>query len=534
MTARGRAAWLVLLSLLIAPTSALAQVVQVQAGSSSLFSAHGGSLELRSARTSTTIGAGLLGDRLTFGLLTRRATRVGIWSIGDDVVDFQLPSDVFGGSRYMPVRGAGLTLARGRTRIRVFGGTTSDTLGAPFFRGASTGAPAGMILVERLITSRVGVFTKTALSTQQTSIQGISWKPSRGVAVGLSGGVGSNRPYLAVGSVIDTRHLLVSAAFIDQRPGFRRLVAEGPTTAELDRGNLSATVRPTSWWSGTVARQTILEDSSATAARTRVDQVGSSLNVAGVRLGSSAFQSSGSRGTTRALSASIGRRLWGAFDATAEYFTSTSAHERASSSVVARLQEDVHPRLNLTQVVTRTGGQNTFNIGGEFISNPVRVSVTHQTLYAPLKPGNPFVHMVGIDLRLRLVDAVGLQGGTYLTPDGSVRYTVSAMLTHARADAAVPRDGRSRLERFVVRGRVQDAEGIPLPGAVIRIGDDVLITDASGRFLSRTARRRPLQIDVMLDEFVAPGRFRVVSAPSSVTPDVDGHSPETIIVVDRI
>src|SRR5262245_23632882 len=113
MSARGRAAWLVIAGLQIAAPSAIAQIVDVQAGSSSLFSAHGAALDYRSARTSTTVGAGRLGDRLTFGLLVRRSARAGIISVGDDVVDFQLPSDVFGGSRYMPVRGAGLTLARG-------------------------------------------------------------------------------------------------------------------------------------------------------------------------------------------------------------------------------------------------------------------------------------------------------------------------------------------------------------------------------------------------------------------------------------
>ena len=56
--------------------------------------------------------------------------------------------------------------------------------------------------------------------------------------------------------------------------------------------------------------------------------------------------------------------------------------------------------LNLLQVVTRSAGQTGVNVGGEFVSNPVSVNVSSQTIYAPLKPGNPFVHLIGVDVRI--------------------------------------------------------------------------------------------------------------------------------------
>src|SRR5438093_11633826 len=84
------------------------QAMQVQAGSSSLCDAHWGSIEARGRSVALTVGAGTLHDRFTMGGRLQKTSRGMTYSFGDDTIDFQLPTDVFGVGRYLPVRGAGV------------------------------------------------------------------------------------------------------------------------------------------------------------------------------------------------------------------------------------------------------------------------------------------------------------------------------------------------------------------------------------------------------------------------------------------
>src|SRR5437660_546701 len=74
-----------------------AQVYQFDGGSSSLFEAHGGSFQLRTGDSTVRLSAGDVHGGLAAGMLLRH--RLADWSVsaGDDVINFDLPSDVFGG-----------------------------------------------------------------------------------------------------------------------------------------------------------------------------------------------------------------------------------------------------------------------------------------------------------------------------------------------------------------------------------------------------------------------------------------------------
>ena len=85
-------------------------------------------------------------------------------------------------------------------------------------------------------------------------------------------------------------------------------------------------------------------------------------------------------------------------------------------------------------MITRSGDQTSMNFGGQFLSNPLTVSVTYQNVYAPFHPGNPFVQALGVDLRISVFDRVQLQAGTYTTPNGRLRYSISgSTIAFARA-----------------------------------------------------------------------------------------------------
>ena len=112
-------------------------------------------------------------------------------------------------------------------------------------------------------------------------------------------------------------------------------------------------------------------------------------------------------------------------DVALDYFSSVADDGLESRSVGARLQETISPRFNLLQVISRSGNQTSINFGGGFTSNPLTVDVSYQTVYAPFRAGNPFVRAVSVDMRVQLPWDFRLQAGTYTTPRGELRYTVT-------------------------------------------------------------------------------------------------------------
>src|SRR5678816_3590339 len=68
----------------------------------------------------------------------------------------------------------------------------------------------------------------------------------------------------------------------------------------------------------------------------------------------------------------------------------------------------------------------------------------------------------------------------------------------------------------LIRGRVQDLTGGPVPGAALRIDKETVFTDSHGEFFLRVKKRREYPFQVASAEFLVPGRYDVVYAPSIV------------------
>src|SRR5439155_26014339 len=115
-------------------------------------------------------------------------------SVGDDVMNFDLPSDLLSGGHYVPLRGARLDRSRNGFRFTAFAGTTSSTTGAPFFRGARWGRPLVMLFADRSW-PQWRVFSRNVVSTRQTSIQGIEWRAAESLTLSIAGGIGNGKPY---------------------------------------------------------------------------------------------------------------------------------------------------------------------------------------------------------------------------------------------------------------------------------------------------------------------------------------------------
>jgi hypothetical protein len=65
---------------------------------------------------------------------------------------------------------------------------------------------------------------------------------------------------------------------------------------------------------------------------------------------------------------------------------------------------------------------------------------------------------------------------------------------------------------------VRDLSGQPVAGAAVLLGAEIVFTNDAGEFQLRQRRARVLPVKVELSAFVAPGDWRVVTAPSKAQP----------------
>ena len=512
-----------------------AQSFRVQAGSSTLTRATGGSFDVRGRTYDASIGAGEIFGRFRVGALVRKKTKNSTLSFGDDAVDFALPTDTLGGRYYFLARGAGLTVARPGFSLFALAGTTANSVGAPFFRAADASGPLGLVFFDKQIAPRWRFFSRNVIAERQTSLQGVEWIPRASLKVAAAGGIGAGEGYASASAHYDGGWLVAHGGYVAAGRQFRRIQIDSPSSSESDRENVSVTIRPSASWSLNASRQNLLQPDSkgGAAARVTVNHLGGNLNAAGFRVTAGLFDAHGERTDNLGASIGVGRALTETVDASLTYFTSTSGRGPASGSFAATFRETLGPRLTLVQIATHASGQTSLKFGGSFLSNPVAVGIDYQTVYAPFRVGNPFVQAITLHVRV-LIRNVPLQVATFTTPTGRTRYMVSGSQSWYRSpggSGSAP--DTIRLARYLIQGRVIEENGRPVPGAVLRISGEFVLTDSAGQFFLRMKKAAPCRIEVATDEFPGPGYFQVTSAPGSVVPATDDTSVPITIRVRR-
>jgi hypothetical protein len=84
---------------------------------------------------------------------------------------------------------------------------------------------------------------------------------------------------------------------------------------------------------------------------------------------------------------------------------------------------------------------------------------------------------------------------------------------------------------YVVRGHVRSEGGSPIGGAAILLGDRTVYTNEAGEFLLRLDKKQQMALTVLVEEFLSPLRFTVVSAPSTVAAASEDSAPDVLIVL---
>jgi len=518
-----------------------AQVFQLQGGGSSLFEGYGGVLNVWGNGYEGSIGVGYL-DGLRLGWSARRLVRQrDTLRLGNDALPVQFDTDVFGGGSAILVQGASLQRRRGRTTLQLFGGASAHAVAAPYF---ASNTPSRALAYGRLhydVSRELSIAGHAVATDRQTLLAGARWTPRSGVALGATGGMGSGAPYGAL--ALDARRPAfdIKAAYVAMGDGFRRASAPMPLQSELERENLLVTWRPLERLTLSAGRQHFRQDSSfvGLSRRATLNQVSATSRLLGASLSSGWFvsESQGVRNVSSALSArrAFGQRL------DSEFYL-LQVWEPAPSRVttpVLILRESITPRLSLLQVITREPGRGRTSValGGTVHTGLSSVSLDYQVAHSPYLTSNPFVQTIGLNARLQL-GAYALTFGSFVTPDGKVHYSAQGSTFYYRGGAgggsATSLNTTGRVARFVVTGRVVDEKGTPVDGAAVEVGGELVYTDSRGRFFVRRTTNGAVAIRVVLDDFLTPGTFELVEAPSTATPARDDRATLLTIVLRRV
>src|SRR5262249_55578809 len=144
----------------------------------------------------------------------------------------------------------------------------------------------------------------------------------------------------------------------------------------------------------------------------------------------------------------------------------------------------------LLEVVNRSESNTSISWGGSFLSNPLSLDVEYQTVYSPFNPHAPFHQILLLSVRLQPFGSVILNGSSFVTPAGTVRYTTYGSTFLQRGGNRLDSSNHFKFSKFIVTGRVVDENDEPIAGAAFAIADQIVFSDSHGEFILPVKHRR--------------------------------------------
>jgi len=220
----------------------------------------------------------------------------------------------------------------------------------------------------------------------------------------------------------------------------------------------------------------------------------------------------------------------GPLDLRLNYLVSAADTNPAVQSVSLTSLEKLTPRISALQVTTFSAGKTSVAFGGSLLTNLLTLGVNYQTLYVPFRPDRPFTQALSVTLNLSLRGNLHLSTATSFTPQGKMIYTLAGSGSYYRLAGL---EAAPQLENYLIQGQVTTPNGLPIYGAAIRVGKEVLYSDRDGRFFARERKPGHYKVEVASSEFIATGDFTVVSAPEDAVATKDPDAPAIVIVLSR-
>ena len=535
---------LMVLAMLLAG-SAEAQVFRVQGGTSTLLNAEGGSIEFKAPTYDGSVGLGFFNGHFEYGAETRYLFHGYTFLAGDDSVPFTLPTDVFDSSHYFSARGVGVTRKDkdNNSAIYAYAGTTSTWLGTGFFSAARSDKPVGIFFYQRKLNPRLTFFSRDILSNRQTLLQGLEYRANKWLTASVTDGIGSNQKYFASGLDAETHNLAFKASYIVTGDMFRRVTVISPLSSEVNKGNVQMLYRPSDFVTITTAHENILEPLTpgGPMQAASVNQFSGDFHIEKVYFGTGLFSSNASGRSTQGTNLYAGRRIGQRLEVNTNYFRSkpqstNTALSQTTTVLSGTVRENFSSRFSLLQLISRTSGQTTFAFGGDFTSNRLLVRADYQNVYLPFRPDRPFQQALALNVAFRVSGPLLITAASNVAPDGHLRYSfgASTYLYRFRGMAMAANSDSFSIAKYVVQGVVRDDQGLPVEGAALHIGKEVVYSDSSGKFQVRFSKRGPFPLSVAPDEFINNGVYEVVSAPSQVSAETEDNATDVQVVVKRV
>jgi hypothetical protein len=509
------------------PASSAAQtVVEVQGGGSSLVGGYGATANFWRSSVDGWIGLGYL-DGFRAGAFLRKAMNKDTVSLGNEALVVRLPTDVFTPGYNLLVQGASYRGGNDRTSYLAFAGASSAGVGAPSFQPTSIEEPMAAIFLQHRAAPTVRVMASAIFADKQTVLPGLEWHPFPDLTTGFVAGVGSGRPYGASSVSLRRGRWDMKASYVWNPDRFRRAGVPTPNQTEVDRENASVTYQLTPDFSIGVGRQNFVQDSadSGPVLRATGNTAFAGGRVGSLRLAAGVYDSR-SQGT-RNLSSylAVGREMTRWLDAEVFVLQSRPEGMPTLTTPLANLRWRISPRLGLSQQILFHEGRPTVLFGASLITRIGEFGADYQIVHQPFQPFNPFRSALNLTARLQL-GGYSTSVGTYIRPDGAVDYSASGstFLYMGSFGGVQPQQVGGRMARYVIRGTVRDQVGNPIEGAALDVGGEVVFSNSSGEFFLRVKNPRQFRLAILTDQFLLPGQWEVMTAPSEVTASEESRS----------
>jgi hypothetical protein len=516
---RGRLLALVCALTFLARPSTAQTVVEVQGGGSSLIDGYGATANFWRPGVDGWIGLGYL-NGLRVGAFLRKAMKHDTLGIGNTALVMQLPTDIFIPGYNLLVQGITYSGGNSRSSYVGFAGASSTGIGAPSFQATDIQKPMGAVFFQHRAAPTVRVTASAIFAEKQTVLPGLLWEPLPGITAGFVAGVGSARPYGASSLLLRRGPVDVKASYAWNPDRFRRAAVPTPNQAEVDRENLSISYDLSPEFSIGVGRQNFVQDSSDASIPVRA--TGNTIFAGGrirqVRISAGLYDSR-SQGTSNLSSYfAMGRELSPWLDTDIFLLQSRPEGQPYVTTPLANLRWRLSSRVGLNQQISVHDGKPTILFGANLITSFGEFGLDYQIVHQPFKPLNPFRSALNLTARLQL-GSYSTSLGTYVRPDGAVDYSASGstfLYMGSFNGAQQQQIGGGRISQYVIRGQVQDTTGAPVEGAAVALNGEVVFSNSSGDFLLRVKRPSRYTVMVLPAEFLLPGQWEVVSAPSEV------------------
>jgi hypothetical protein len=517
------------------PGAARAQVFRVQAGTSSLYQAHGGSVYVHAPNYEAMLGVGDL-DPFRVGVTVRTRYRSADVTLGDAVIPFHLPTDVFNGGHSFLGRGVGVGYQTEDVQAFAMGGVTSTGFSTPYNFGAEPDQPVGLCFLQGIVSPTVRVAARSLFSEKATTILGVDWNPRPYLAGALAGGMGSQAGYFATSMRYERERASVKAGFVRAGNQFHRVILPTPEGSEMDGPNVQVTVRPRPKLALSAAHNGYLQPSSAfgPSARGTVNQVLAGGTAGGVSMNAAFFQSEARGVGGTGVSFTAGREATAFLKLDASVMRSNPYSGPASTQWLASVHETISPKFALVQVGNFGAGNTNVSFGGSFTSNLVSASLDYQTIYVPFAARDAFRQALMLNVRVQTVGSLQANVSSYVDPDGNVKYTAYVSQYLYRGESASSAPAEQGIYGNVIRGVVSDENGNRVSGAALGVDGEVVYTDSQGSFLVRKKKAKEYDFEVRPAEFLAAGNWEVVHAPARVEAVPEASATDLVILVRRL